>query len=78
MAGNLLQQVVEGSLDGRGCDRRFPGRSHLAGWQAEIQGHDSAFPGRVLLDHAFKVNEFGAKNLQALAQFLDLGVHFFF
>src|SRR5207302_6376678 len=30
VARNLLQQVVEGSLDGRGCDRRFPSRGHLA------------------------------------------------
>jgi hypothetical protein len=78
VARNLLQQVIEGRLDGRGGYGRFASGGHLARWQAEIQGHYGTFPRRVLLDHAFEVNEFRAKHLKALTQFLYLGVHFFF
>ena len=78
MTGDLLEQVVEGGLYGRGGRRRLFLGSHLSGGQAQVQRDNDSLAGRIFLDQSLEVNKFGTEHLQPLAQFFDLLVHFFF
>ena len=78
MAGGLLQQIVKSILDRHHRRlRRALGRQ-LSRRQPQVQRHRRAFARRTLLHHTLQVQQFGAKNLQPLAQFFDQVVDFFF
>jgi hypothetical protein len=68
----LLQQIFERGFYG-GCGGwGFGLDGHLSGGQAQVERDAYAFARRDLFDHAFEVDEFGAKDLQACSQFFDL------
>ena len=78
MSADLLDEVVKGSLDGRGWAGSFLLGGQLAGGQAQIQGDERSLARRILIDDGFQMDQFGPEDLKALLDFLDLVADFFF
>jgi len=78
MPADLLDEVVKGSLDGRGWAGSFLLGGQLAGWQAQIQGDERSLARRILIDDGFQMEQFGPEDLKALLDFLDMAADFFF
>src|SRR5271157_47005 len=78
MPADLLDELVKGSLDGRGWAGSFLLDSQLTGRQAQVQGDERSLARRILLDNGFQMDQFGPEDLKALLDFLDLVADFFF
>ena len=75
---DLLDEFVEGGLDGRGRAGSFLLGGQLARGQAQIQGDERSLARRILIDNGFQMNQFGPEDLKTLLDFLDLVADFFF
>jgi hypothetical protein len=78
VAGDLLEEVVEGGLDGGGWAGGLFLRRELAGRKAQIKRDLDAFARRILLKKDFEVNQFWPEDLKTLPDFFRLVGDFFF
>jgi hypothetical protein len=76
--GHLLQQVFECALHRSLGRLGFGLHGHLSGRQPQVQRNAGSFAGGDLLHHAFEMDQFRAKDLQAFPQFFDLMLDVFF
>jgi hypothetical protein len=78
MPADLLDEIVKGSLDGRGRAGSFLLDGQLSRWQAQIQGDKRSLASGILVDDRFQMDQFGPEDLEALLDFFDLVADFFF